>query len=330
LPSARASSYESVTEDTMADRSTRRVFILGGGAGLGAHQVGALKYLDERGIKPDVLICSSIGAINGCVYGSGGVVGLQDAWNSIHSLPLLRPTLRDNLLTGLSMFSLERAARRLEEFMDFPKLLESRIDIHIIVLNLSRGHAQMLSNRDCSDWTELRDVARAGYAIPPLFGPVRIGGEYYVDGGLAWNIPLEYALDCEATEIYVLAPIASQLPYRRAFRGFFDYGSRLFDVLWRTIGNMGHLYARIDDGCFHGVPVTIVEPGEDLSGFNPFGLFYAYPSKSRRMIAAGYRDAKRTFERRPVADLVAAAPTDAGAAEASERKPSRGLLQKAG
>jgi len=288
----------------MAEEQSRRVFILGGGAGLGAHQVGALKYLDERGIKPDVLICSSIGAINGCVYGSGGVVGLEDAWSSIRSLPLLRPTLRDNLLTGLSMFSLDRAASALEEFMDFPKLLESRIDIHIIVLNLSRGHAQMLSNRQCTSWTELRAVARAGYAIPPLFGPVRIRGEYYVDGGLAWNIPLEYALECKATEIYVLAPIASQLPYRRGFRGFVDYSSRLFDVLWRTIGNMGHLYARIEDGRFHGVPVTIIEPGEDLSGFHAFGLFYAYPSKSKRMIAAGYRDAKRVFERRPLDEIV--------------------------
>ena len=31
----------------------KRVFILGGGAGLGAHHVGALRYLEEEGIKPD-------------------------------------------------------------------------------------------------------------------------------------------------------------------------------------------------------------------------------------------------------------------------------------
>lgn len=278
-------------------RSPRRVFILGGGAGLGAHQVGVLKCLEERGIKPDVLICSSIGAINGCVYGSGGVTALEEAWANFYSLPILRPSLRENLLAGLSMFSLERAAASLEEFMDFPKLLESRIDIEIILLNLSRGYAQMWSSHDCRDWTELRSVARAGYAIPPLFGPVKIRGEYYVDGGLAWNIPLEHALECDAEEIYVLAPIASQLPYRSRFRNMLDYSGRLFDVLWRTIGNMGHLYARIENGRFHGVPVMIIEPGEELSGFNPLGLFYAHPRKSKRMIAAGYRDAKRVLER---------------------------------
>lgn len=281
----------------MAAPASRRVFILGGGAGLGAHQVGALKYLAEHGIKPDVLICSSIGAINGCVYASGGVVGLEAAWKAFRSLPRLRPSLANNVLTGNSLFCLETMAGALEEFMDFPKLLESRLDLEIVLLNLSRGHAQMWSNRMCRDWRELRSVARAGYAIPPLFGPVQIRGEHYVDGGLAWNVPLDHAITCEATEVYILAPIASRLPYRSSFKGFIDYSARLLDVLWRTIGNTGHLYARMENGRHHGVPVTIIEPGEELSGFSPLGLFHAYPGKSIRMIAAGYRDAKRALER---------------------------------
>ena len=47
-------------------KRTKRVFILGGGAALGAHHVGALKYLEEQGIRPDVIIASSIGVINAC------------------------------------------------------------------------------------------------------------------------------------------------------------------------------------------------------------------------------------------------------------------------
>jgi NTE family protein len=153
-------------------KKQRRAFILGGGAALGAHQVGALKYLEERGIKPDVLICSSIGVVNGCVYGSGGLVALEEAWKNFYSLPLLRPSLRDNPIRGLSLFSMSRLAQNLEEFMDFPKLLDSRLDIEIIVLNLSRGSGQMWSSHDCRNWEELRDLVRAGYAIPPLFPPV--------------------------------------------------------------------------------------------------------------------------------------------------------------
>jgi predicted acylesterase/phospholipase RssA len=275
----------------------RRVFILGGGAVLGAHQVGAMKYLDEAGIKPDVLICSSIGVINGCVYGSGGVVALEEAWKNFRTLPILLPSLKDNPITGYSLVSMDRAAAALEEFMDFPKLVESRLDIEVIVLNLSRGEGQMWSSRDCVDWRELRQLTRAGWALPPLFPPVTLRGEYFVDGGLAWNIPLEHALDCDATEIYILAPISSQLPYKHEFRGILDYFGRMIDVLWRTLGNMGHLYARIENGMFHGVPVTIIEPAEDLSGFSVFNLFNSYPEKARRMIQTGYRDAKRAIER---------------------------------
>jgi NTE family protein len=280
----------------------RKVFILGGGAVLGAHQVGALKYLEDVGIKPDVLICSSIGVINGCVYGSGGVVALEEAWKGFRTLPLLLPSLKDNLLTGLSLVSMDRAATALEEFMDFPKLFESELDIEIIVLNLSRGEGQMWSSRDCVDWRELRQLTRAGWALPPVFPPVVLRGEHFIDGGLAWNIPLEHALACGATEIYILAPIASRLPYKSQFGGLFDYFGRMIDVLWRTLGNMGHLYARIEDGKFHGVPVTIIEPAEEMSGFSVFNILNSYPEKARRMIASGYRDAKRALER-PEASL---------------------------
>jgi len=280
----------------------RKVFILGGGAVLGAHQVGALKYLEEVGIKPDVLICSSIGVINGCVYGSGGVIALEEAWKGFRTLPILLPSLKDNLFTGLSLVSRDRAAAALEEFMDFPKLFESELDIEIIVLNLSRGEGQMWSSRSCVDWREFRQLTRAGWALPPVFPPVVLRGEYFIDGGLAWNIPLEHALKCGATEIYILAPIASQLPYKSRFGGLIDYVGRMIDVLWRTLGNMGHLYARIEDGKFHGVPVTIIEPSEELSGFSVFSILNSYPGKARRMIAAGYRDAKRALKR-PEASL---------------------------
>lgn len=44
----------------MSRKRPRRIFILGGGASLGAHQVGALRYLEEQGIRPDAIVGSSI------------------------------------------------------------------------------------------------------------------------------------------------------------------------------------------------------------------------------------------------------------------------------
>src|SRR6201996_5618257 len=42
-------------------------FVLGGGGLLGAHEVGMLRALSEAGIKPDLVVGTSIGAINGAM-----------------------------------------------------------------------------------------------------------------------------------------------------------------------------------------------------------------------------------------------------------------------
>ena len=40
-------------------------FVLGGGGLLGAHEVGMLRALSAAGIRPDLIVGTSIGAVNG-------------------------------------------------------------------------------------------------------------------------------------------------------------------------------------------------------------------------------------------------------------------------
>jgi predicted acylesterase/phospholipase RssA len=277
----------------------KRVFILGGGAALGAHHVGALRYLEEQGIVPDAIVASSIGVINACAWATGGIEGLREAWKSFRSIPrIVSPSFWHNPLLGLSMFSMDRLSAAVEQHIDFPKVFASPIDLDVVLLNLSRGRGEVYSKSSCSDWRELRTLSRAGYAIPLLFPPVKFRGDWFVDGGFAWNIPLDHCLTLGATEIYLLAPIASQLPYHGPFRTFAGFLQRVLDVMWRTIGNMGYLYAVMEDGRFHGVPVTVIEPTEQWSGFGPLAVFHAHPKKNENLMAAGYRDAKRALAAR--------------------------------
>ena len=203
--------------------------------------------------------------------------------------------------------------------------LASPLELEFVLLNVSRGRAEMHAKRDCADWQELQTISRAGYAIPILFPPIHFRGDWYVDGGFAWNTPLDRAIDLGATEIWLLAPIPSQLPYCGRFRTFTGFVQRFIDVMWRTIGNAGYLYARMDEGRFHGVPVTIVEPGEQYSGFGPLAIFNAYPRKNRNLMAAGYRDAKRALALRRRADAERGArrrpPRRAGAPAAVQDVP---------
>lgn len=282
-----------------APAQRKRVFILGGGASLGAHQVGAIRRLEEEGITPDAIVGSSIGVINACLYASGGVENMERAWLDFPSIArVLRPSLRHNLLTGLSLFSMDPFARSVERWIDFEKLLASPLELSFILLNLSRGEGQFFSNRHARSAEELRKLSRAGYAIPILFPPVSFRGEIYVDGGFAWNVPLLQAVEMGATEIYVLAVVATALPFRRSFRGLPDFLFRLTDVMWRTLGNVGYLTTKVDpDGTYRGVPVTVFHPTEELSGFNLLTLLSTSRARSRRLIVAGYRDAKRELTR---------------------------------
>src|SRR6185369_16556958 len=224
----------------------KRVFILGGGAALGAHQVGAMKYLAEQGITPDAFVASSIGVLNACCYGSGGIPRLEEAWRDFRSIPrIVSPSFWQNPFLGLSLFSMDRLTAALEEFIDFPELFASPLEMEFVVLNLSRGRGEMHSKHSCADWRELQ---------------------------------------MGATEIYLLAPIASQLPYKAGFSNFLDFLQRLTDVMWRTIGNMGYLYALMEDDKFHGVPVTVIEPTEQWSGFGPLTVFQAHPAKNRTLM----------------------------------------------
>src|SRR5918911_5057812 len=65
-------------------------FVLGGGGLLGAHEVGMLAALADQGIEPDVVLGTSIGAVNGAVYaaepGRAGVERLRKMWQESEPL----------------------------------------------------------------------------------------------------------------------------------------------------------------------------------------------------------------------------------------------------
>ena len=304
---------------------SRRVFILGGGAALGAHHVGAMRYLEEQGIKPDAIIGSSIGIINACLYATGGVALMEKGWSEFSSMRhIVDISFRHNLLTTFSLFSQDKLARAIEKYVDYKTILENPVETAFVLLNLSRGTGEIYGSHDADSPEEMKKFARAGYAIPFMFPPVKIRGDWFVDGGFAWNIPLEHALRMGATEIYVLTVIAHKLPYKKRFSTVADYAGRIMDVMWRTLGNIGYFYTPIEDGKFEGVPVTLIQPGEELSGLPVLDLFNVHPKKSRRLIELGYRDAKRLMARgRAGAKRAVAEAKEAAAEQVSLRANPR-------
>jgi NTE family protein len=276
---------------------SKTAFILAGGASRGAYQAGCLKRLEEEGIKPDLIVGSSIGVCNSLVYATSGAEGAWGFWSRAVSLPqVLDISIRRNALLGNSFFSMDRLTRFVESEVDFDKCFESGVELTYIVTNVSAGHEELRGNRTEPDVERFRTVTRIGYAIPILHPLIELDGDMYADGGFLWNVPFEYAEEWGATDIYVLSVVPSKLPRAGNLRFIPQVAMRMYDIFWRTIGNNSMLEKKLEDGKYHGINVTVLEPSPETGMFDPFGMLNAHPRKSRKLLWEGYRDTERVLQ----------------------------------
>ena len=246
---------------------------------------------------PDLVVGSSIGVCNSLVWASGGAEALWGFWSRAVALPqIFDLSLRKNLLLGNSFFSMGRLQRFVETEVDFDKCFESETELTFIVTNLSAGHEELRGNRTEPDAERFRTVTRIGYAIPILHPLIQLDGDLYADGGFLWNVPFEYAEDWGATDIYVLSVVPSRLPRADSLRFIPQVAVRMYDIFWRTIGNSSVLEKKLDEnGRYHGIDVTVLEPSPETGMFDPFGMLNAHPGKSRKLLWQGYRDTERAL-----------------------------------
>jgi predicted acylesterase/phospholipase RssA len=271
-------------------------FILAGGASRGAYQAGCLKRLEEEGIEPDLIVGSSIGVCNSLVYTTGGAEALWAFWSRARSLPqILDVSLRRNALFGNSFFSMDRLVRYVEKEIDFDRCFHSERELTYIVANLSAGHEELRGNRSEQNVDRFRTVTRIGYAIPILHPLIELDGDLYADGGFLWNVPFEYAEQWGATDIYILSVVPSELPRADSLRFVPQVAARMYDVFWRTFGNSSHLEKSLENGKYHGINVTVLEPSPETGMFDPFAMLNAHPGKSKKLLWEGYRDTERVL-----------------------------------
>ena len=154
---------------------------LGAGSSRGWAHIGAIRALEERGIRPDLICGTSIGALVGAVYASGQLDRLEQwvsglAWTQV--VRLMDLTWRGGLIRGQRLFSLFRAT-----FQD-REIGELDIPFGAVATELSSGREIWLRHG------KLLDVVRASIATPGLFTPVVHEGTVLVDGGLVNPVPV--------------------------------------------------------------------------------------------------------------------------------------------
>src|SRR4051794_13320681 len=207
-------------------------FVLSGGASLGAVQVGMLRALVAQDIHPDLIVGTSVGALNGAFlagrdFDDQAVDELAELWTSIRRgqvFPLDPVTGLLGFLGARKNLVPDRALRRLiGRQTDCERLEDLMTPLHVIACDVLTGREVRLSEGP------LVDAVLASAAIPGVFPPVEWHGRPLIDGGVVNNTPISHALELGATEIYVLptaGPCALTEPPRGAL-GMLVYATSL-------------------------------------------------------------------------------------------------------
>ena len=180
-------------------------FVLGGGGVLGAHEVGMLKALADARIEPDLVVGTSVGAINGAFVAAdpaGAAERLSELWRSDALQAAFSETLWGRAVrlarSGTHLHSMEPLRHMLGGMLPAADFADLALPFQCVAACIERASACWFSTGP------LVPAVLASCAVPGLLPPMRIGGEHYFDGGLVDSIPVGRAVALGARTVYVL------------------------------------------------------------------------------------------------------------------------------
>jgi NTE family protein len=217
-------------------RKEKMALVLQGGGALGSYQAGAYDALQQSAFKFDWVAGISIGAINGAIICGNPperrVERLEQFWRQNSSNLLAEPISNDEgsrrlfneasaamtaafgvpgffsprspphfpgwpyRASELGVYDTGALRETLLSLVDFDLLNKGDIRYSIGAVNARTGNFQYF---DTKYHTIGPEHVMASGALPPGFPPIEIEGEFYWDGGIVSNSPLQYVLDLEAT-----------------------------------------------------------------------------------------------------------------------------------
>jgi NTE family protein len=181
-------------------------FVLGGGGVLGAAEVGMLQALFEHDVRPDLIVGTSVGAINGALVaadpGPSAVDRLRGVWEELASQQIFTGSVLARLgtlaRTRTHLHPREPLRDLLEAHLPVQTFAELRVPFQCVAASIEQAAERWFTDG------ALVDAVLASCAVPGLLPAVELDGEHYLDGGLVHSIPVGRAVALGADTIYVL------------------------------------------------------------------------------------------------------------------------------
>ncbi|MBY8965066.1 patatin-like phospholipase family protein [Algiphilus sp. NNCM1] len=201
---------------------------LGGGGARGFAHIGLLKAMERLGMRADLVVGTSMGALIGALYGSG--LGADGTREVAHGMFVQRNLLNDFTLPRVSLIRARRARQHLEQIFGSTRIEEMRGYFACMTTNLTRARPELHDHGLLSHWLV------ASMSVPGVAPPVIYNGDVLVDGGVLTPVPSDaladlgrgpvIASDVSANESFGLA--AQDSPAGQAEK------VNIFRVLYRT------------------------------------------------------------------------------------------------
>jgi len=191
-------------------RVTKRALVLSGGGGRGSYEVGVVKALFERGLDFELILGTSIGAINATLIAQGALDRLEEIWCTLRASDLFRLPSASQigqfvLGHGLALLDNAPLERLLWREVDLDRLRSGRVTVGWITTDMCSLDTRVITIDEIQTKQELIDVLMATSALPFAFPPRHLnGGGLWVDGGLVRNTPMQAAIDRGVEEIYMV------------------------------------------------------------------------------------------------------------------------------
>ena len=158
---------------------------LGGGAARGFAHIGVLRTLIAKGLTPDIITGTSIGAVVGGCYAAGKLNEIEAWARSLTRRNLL--SYLDVSFSGSGLLSGGKLAEKLTEGIGDLTIDKLPVRYAAIATEIGTGHEIWITRG------RLTDALRASYALPGIFPPSRLGERWLVDGALVNPVPVSVA-----------------------------------------------------------------------------------------------------------------------------------------
>ncbi|HUU78091.1 MAG TPA: patatin-like phospholipase family protein [candidate division Zixibacteria bacterium] len=260
--------------------SPKTAFVFSGGASLGALEAGALKAIVEEGIKPDLVLGTSVGSLTGAMFAFNptmeAVKIIEKVWLNIKVWNVFSPSpitpVVNFTTSGQYLISPKNLRKLILENIPYTRIEETQVPLYIIGTDIKSGVEVVF------DKGLVIEALLSSTCIPGIFPPQHMKGFAVVDGGLLNNTPISTAVRLGAERVIVF-PIGVPSPEQEP--------KNLLEILIRTFIYLLNRQLATDIQLYKNKVDLIIVPPPDSVNVGPHDF-----SKSKFLMDEGYKKAK--------------------------------------